>query len=52
METEKDKAGKAAVRAYLKRLDFGRKIHPRVDDGALLALCEDYREDDPEPTKK
>lgn len=52
VETKTKKAGKAAVREYLKRLDFGRKIHLRVDDGALLALCEDYRDEDPKPTKK
>lgn len=52
METKTKKAAKAAVREYLKRLDFGRKIHLRVDDGALLALCEDYRDDEPKPTKK
>jgi hypothetical protein len=52
VETKTKKAGKTAVREYLKRLDFGRKIHLRVDDGALLALCEDYRDEDPKPAKK
>jgi hypothetical protein len=33
------------IREYLERLDFGRKIHRKLNDGALLALCEDYGED-------
>lgn len=52
MDKEAKKGNKAAVCEYLKRLDFARKIHLRVDDGALLALCEDYRDDDPKPPKK
>jgi len=36
------------IREYLERLDFARKIHRKLNDGALLALCEDYG-DDSEP---
>jgi len=43
---EEGKSGRNPhLREYLERLDFGRKIHRKVDDGALLALCEDYGED-------
>ncbi|MHB8765589.1 MAG: hypothetical protein ACYDA8_14810 [Deferrisomatales bacterium] len=38
-----------AVDAYLQRLDFGRNIHRKLDDGALLALCEDYGDDEEPP---
>ena len=34
-----------ALRGYQERVDFGRHIHVRLDDGAFLALCEDYRND-------
>ncbi len=48
---EEGKRGRSTpVREYLERLDFGRKIHRKVDDGALLALCEDYG-DESEPEK-
>ncbi len=50
MEERKHKGPKSpAGKAYVKRLDFARKIHDKLDDGALLALCEYYGdEEDPE----
>lgn len=47
MAEEAKRGPSTPVREYLERLDFGRKIHRKVDDGALLALCEDYG-DEPE----
>jgi hypothetical protein len=37
-------------RGYAERVNSARRIHLRLDDGALLALCEDYRTDDPAPS--
>ncbi len=42
--TKPSKAGEA----YVKKLNFGRKIHEKLDDGALLALCEYYGEGEDE----
>jgi len=46
MSEERMKARQAPDPGYRERVDFGRKIHLRLDDGALLALCEDYRDDE------
>jgi len=35
-----------AAKAYVKKLDFARKIHEKLDDGALLALCEYYGDEE------
>ncbi|MBE0617392.1 MAG: hypothetical protein IH608_05645 [Proteobacteria bacterium] len=44
--SEEGKRGRhTPIREYLERLDFGRRIHRKVDDGALLAICEDYGEE-------
>ena len=37
-----------AGEAYVKKLNFARRIHEKLDDGALLALCEYYGDDDGE----
>ncbi|GAB4252370.1 hypothetical protein [Deferrisoma sp.] len=46
MAREKKTKPSEAGRAYVKKLDFARKIHEKLDDGALLALCEYYGEDE------
>ena len=48
MADEGEKRQPVPGRGYRERVDFGRRIHLRLDDGALLALCEDYRKDEPE----
>lgn len=42
---KKDKKPKAVeIEKYNKRIDFHRSIHRVLDDGALIAICEDYGE--------
>ncbi len=48
MAREKKTKPTEAGKAYVKKLDFARKIHEKLDDGALLALCEYYGEDEDE----
>ncbi|MDW7711269.1 MAG: hypothetical protein SCH98_12430 [Deferrisomatales bacterium] len=49
--TAQDKAARQRViREYNKRVDFHRAIHRDLDDGALIALCESYRDEGPEET--
>lgn len=45
MRAEGKRGRQTPIGDYLERLDFGRKIHLKVDDGALLALCEDFGDD-------
>ncbi|NOY46556.1 MAG: hypothetical protein GXP50_14065 [Deltaproteobacteria bacterium] len=45
---DKRKQPPPAAKAYVKKLDFARKIHEKLDDGALLALCEYYGDEEEE----